>query len=134
MQFFLFMWEEYFSDLGCCAHVTVTSPVGFHLQIFVACHPLLTHTHLTSCSAVILQNHPPTRQKMSYSSFQALDGHKSSGDSGSREDPSSDVFAGSSKEGLLNFRQFTTDKNKVFFSLLKPSFNSNIYGEVKCEQ
>ncbi|XP_037538147.1 rho GTPase-activating protein 21 isoform X1 [Nematolebias whitei] len=42
----------------------------------------------------------------------ALDGHKSSGDSGSRGDPSSDVFSDSSKEGLLNFRQFSTDKNK----------------------
>ncbi|XP_077470585.1 rho GTPase-activating protein 21 isoform X2 [Stigmatopora argus] len=42
----------------------------------------------------------------------ALDGHKSSGDSGSRRDSSADVFADSSKEGLLNFRQFCTDKNK----------------------
>ncbi|XP_041805169.1 rho GTPase-activating protein 21 [Chelmon rostratus] len=42
----------------------------------------------------------------------ALDGHKSSGDSGSRRDSSSDVFADSSKEGFLNFRQLTTDKNK----------------------
>ncbi|XP_071347596.1 rho GTPase-activating protein 21 [Trachinotus anak] len=42
----------------------------------------------------------------------ALDGHKSSGDSGSRRDSSSDVFADSSKEGLLNFRQLSTDKNK----------------------
>ncbi|XP_039999291.1 rho GTPase-activating protein 21 isoform X2 [Xiphias gladius] len=42
----------------------------------------------------------------------ALDGHKSSGDSGSRRDSSSDIFANSSKEGLLNFRQLTTDKNK----------------------
>ncbi|XP_041847777.1 rho GTPase-activating protein 21 isoform X2 [Melanotaenia boesemani] len=42
----------------------------------------------------------------------ALDGHKSSGDSGSRRDSSSDIFSGSSKEGLLNFRQLGTDKNK----------------------
>ncbi|XP_058499663.1 rho GTPase-activating protein 21 isoform X2 [Solea solea] len=42
----------------------------------------------------------------------ALDGHKSSGDSGSRRDSSLDVFADSSKEGPLNFRQFSTDKNK----------------------
>ncbi|XP_019117772.1 rho GTPase-activating protein 21 isoform X2 [Larimichthys crocea] len=42
----------------------------------------------------------------------ALDGHKSSGDSGSRRDSSSDIFADSSKEGFLNFRQLTTDKNK----------------------
>ncbi|XP_034742871.1 rho GTPase-activating protein 21 isoform X1 [Etheostoma cragini] len=42
----------------------------------------------------------------------ALDGHKSSGESGSRRDSSSDIFADSSKEGLLNFRQFSTDKNK----------------------
>nr|XP_019959077.1 PREDICTED: rho GTPase-activating protein 21-like [Paralichthys olivaceus] len=42
----------------------------------------------------------------------ALDGHKSSGDSGSRRDSSSDIFADSSKEGLLNLRQFSTDKNK----------------------
>ncbi|XP_044075824.1 rho GTPase-activating protein 21 isoform X1 [Siniperca chuatsi] len=42
----------------------------------------------------------------------ALDGHKSSGDSGSRRDSSSEIFADSSKEGLLNFRQLSTDKNK----------------------
>uniref|UniRef100_A0A3P8S944 Rho GTPase activating protein 21 n=1 Tax=Amphiprion percula TaxID=161767 RepID=A0A3P8S944_AMPPE len=42
----------------------------------------------------------------------ALDGHKSSGDSGSRRDSSSDIFADSSKEGFLNFRQLNTDKNK----------------------
>uniref|UniRef100_A0A7N6FJ53 Rho GTPase activating protein 21b n=1 Tax=Anabas testudineus TaxID=64144 RepID=A0A7N6FJ53_ANATE len=42
----------------------------------------------------------------------ALDGHKSSGDSGSRRDSSSNIFADSSKEGLLNFRQLGTDKNK----------------------
>ncbi|KAK2895254.1 rho GTPase-activating protein 21 isoform X1 [Channa argus] len=42
----------------------------------------------------------------------ALDGQKSSGDSGSRRDSSSDTFADSSKEGLLNFRQLSTDKNK----------------------
>lgn len=42
----------------------------------------------------------------------ALDGHKSSGDSGSRRDSSSDIFTNSSKEGLLNFRQLGTEKNK----------------------
>ncbi|KAM9719427.1 rho GTPase-activating protein 21 isoform 2-T2 [Menidia menidia] len=42
----------------------------------------------------------------------ALDGHKLSGDSGSRLDSSSDIFADSSKEGPLNFRQLNTDKNK----------------------
>ncbi|XP_047223634.1 rho GTPase-activating protein 21 isoform X2 [Girardinichthys multiradiatus] len=42
----------------------------------------------------------------------ALDGHKPSGDSGSRRDSSLDTFADSSKEGLLNFRQFSTEKNK----------------------
>ncbi|XP_028988425.1 rho GTPase-activating protein 21 isoform X3 [Betta splendens] len=42
----------------------------------------------------------------------ALDGHKSSGDSGSRRDSSSDIFPTSSKEGLLNFRHLGTDKNK----------------------
>ncbi|XP_019734644.1 rho GTPase-activating protein 21 isoform X1 [Hippocampus comes] len=41
-----------------------------------------------------------------------LDGHKSSGDSGSRRDSSADVFSDSSKEGLLTFRQLCTDKNK----------------------
>ncbi|XP_028327727.1 LOW QUALITY PROTEIN: rho GTPase-activating protein 21-A [Gouania willdenowi] len=41
----------------------------------------------------------------------ALDGHKSS-DSGSPRDSSSDVFTDSTKEGLLNFRQLSTDKNK----------------------
>ncbi|KAM9844437.1 rho GTPase-activating protein 21 [Aulostomus maculatus] len=42
----------------------------------------------------------------------ALDGHKSSADSGSRRDSSSNIFSDSSKEGLLNFRQLSTDKNK----------------------
>nr|XP_020451435.1 rho GTPase-activating protein 21-like isoform X3 [Monopterus albus]XP_020451436.1 rho GTPase-activating protein 21-like isoform X3 [Monopterus albus] len=42
----------------------------------------------------------------------ALDGHKSSGDSASQRDSSSDVFSDSSKEGLLSFRQLNTDKNK----------------------
>ncbi|XP_068196100.1 rho GTPase-activating protein 21 isoform X2 [Antennarius striatus] len=41
----------------------------------------------------------------------ALDGHKP-GDALSRRDSSSDVFADSSKEGLLNFRQHNVDKNK----------------------
>uniref|UniRef100_A0AAV2JSN5 Rho GTPase-activating protein 21-like n=1 Tax=Knipowitschia caucasica TaxID=637954 RepID=A0AAV2JSN5_KNICA len=42
----------------------------------------------------------------------ALDGHKSSGDSGSRRDSSADIFENSSKEGPLNFRQLSTEKNK----------------------
>ncbi|XP_031710463.1 rho GTPase-activating protein 21 isoform X1 [Anarrhichthys ocellatus] len=49
-----------------------------------------------------------------------LDGHKSSGDSGSRRDSSSDVFADSSKEGLLNFRQLSTDKNKRVGGGMRP--------------
>lgn len=52
--------------------------------------------------------------------LQALDGHKSSGDSGSRRDSSSEIFADSSKEGFLNFRQLNTDKNKV--NLSSPAF------------
>ncbi|XP_036374495.1 rho GTPase-activating protein 21-like isoform X2 [Megalops cyprinoides] len=42
----------------------------------------------------------------------ALDGHKSSDDSGSRRDSSSDVFSDASKEGWLHFRQLNTDKSK----------------------
>ncbi|KAG9355168.1 hypothetical protein JZ751_000006 [Albula glossodonta] len=42
----------------------------------------------------------------------ALDGHKSSDDSGSRRDSSSDVFSDSSKEGWLHFRQLNTEKSK----------------------
>ncbi|KAJ8396117.1 hypothetical protein AAFF_G00021900 [Aldrovandia affinis] len=42
----------------------------------------------------------------------ALDGHKSSDDSGSRRDSSSDVFSDSSKEGWLHFRQLNTEKIK----------------------
>ncbi|XP_062284464.1 rho GTPase-activating protein 21 isoform X1 [Scomber scombrus] len=42
----------------------------------------------------------------------ALDGNKSAADSGSRRDSSSDIFADSSKEGFLNFRQLNTEKNK----------------------
>uniref|UniRef100_A0A3P8YLF0 Rho GTPase activating protein 21b n=1 Tax=Esox lucius TaxID=8010 RepID=A0A3P8YLF0_ESOLU len=44
--------------------------------------------------------------------MQALDGHKSSDDSGSRRDSSSDIFSDSSKEGWLNFRQLNTEKTK----------------------
>ncbi|KAI1901361.1 hypothetical protein AGOR_G00033580 [Albula goreensis] len=42
----------------------------------------------------------------------ALDGHKSSDDSGSRRDSSSDIFSDSSKEGWLHFRQLNTEKSK----------------------
>ncbi|KAL0966143.1 hypothetical protein UPYG_G00291440 [Umbra pygmaea] len=42
----------------------------------------------------------------------ALDGHKSSDDSGSRRDSSSDIFSDSSKEGWLTFRQLNTEKTK----------------------
>ncbi|XP_041752164.2 LOW QUALITY PROTEIN: rho GTPase-activating protein 21 [Coregonus clupeaformis] len=42
----------------------------------------------------------------------ALDGYKSSDDSGSRRDSSSDIFSDSSKEGWLNFRQINTEKSK----------------------
>ncbi|XP_048868033.1 rho GTPase-activating protein 21-like isoform X2 [Brienomyrus brachyistius] len=42
----------------------------------------------------------------------ALDGYKSSEDSGSRRDSSSDIFSDSSKEGWLHFRQLTMDKSK----------------------
>ncbi|XP_010764629.1 rho GTPase-activating protein 21 isoform X3 [Notothenia coriiceps] len=41
----------------------------------------------------------------------ALDGNKSS-DSGSRRDSSADIFVDSTREGFLNFRQLSTDKNK----------------------
>lgn len=44
---------------------------------------------------------------------QALDGHKSSDDSSSRRDSSSDIFTDFRKEGWLHFRQLNTDKNKV---------------------
>ncbi|XP_036453441.1 rho GTPase-activating protein 21 isoform X3 [Colossoma macropomum] len=42
----------------------------------------------------------------------ALDGHKSSDDSSSRRDSSSDIFSDSSKEGWLHFRQLNTEKTK----------------------
>ncbi|KAF4089434.1 hypothetical protein AMELA_G00067070 [Ameiurus melas] len=42
----------------------------------------------------------------------ALDGHKSSDDSSSRRDSSSDIFTDYFKEGWLHFRQLNTDKNK----------------------
>ncbi|XP_034038697.1 rho GTPase-activating protein 21 isoform X2 [Thalassophryne amazonica] len=42
----------------------------------------------------------------------ALDGHKFTGDSDSRRDSASDIFDNSTKEGFLNFRQLSTDKNK----------------------
>lgn len=42
---------------------------------------------------------------------QAVD--RSSEDSGSRRDSSSDVFCDATKEGLLHFKQLNTDKGKV---------------------
>ncbi|KAG7329798.1 hypothetical protein KOW79_006020 [Hemibagrus wyckioides] len=42
----------------------------------------------------------------------ALDGHKSSDESSSRRDSSSDIFTDFFKEGWLHFRQLHTDKNK----------------------
>uniref|UniRef100_A0A665TG68 Rho GTPase-activating protein 21-like n=1 Tax=Echeneis naucrates TaxID=173247 RepID=A0A665TG68_ECHNA len=60
----------------------------------------------------IYQEEANNAKNVIYWNLQALDGHKSSGDSGSRRDSSSDIFANSSKEGLLNFRQLSTDKNK----------------------
>uniref|UniRef100_A0A671Z039 Rho GTPase activating protein 21 n=1 Tax=Sparus aurata TaxID=8175 RepID=A0A671Z039_SPAAU len=51
-------------------------------------------------------------EEVFYSLTFGWNGHKSSGDSGSRRDSSSGIFADSSKEGYLNFRQLTTDKNK----------------------
>lgn len=38
---------------------------------------------------------------------------RSSEDSGSRRDSSSDIFSDASKEGMLHFRQINTDKSKV---------------------
>lgn len=73
---------------------------------------------MSSLSGVTLQDVPvvscPQMRNLYLLIYlQALDGHKSSGDSGSRRDSSSHIFVGSSKEGLLSFRQFSTDKNKV---------------------
>lgn len=68
-------------------------------------------TFHSSCHTPVSANN--AKQCVMYSHLQALDGHKSSGDSGSRRDSSSGIFADSSKEGYLNFRQLTTDKNKV---------------------
>ncbi|KAM3604471.1 uncharacterized protein V6R79_011503 [Siganus canaliculatus] len=42
----------------------------------------------------------------------ALDGHKSSGEPPSRRDSSADIFVDSLKEGLLSFKQHTTEKSK----------------------
>ncbi len=39
---------------------------------------------------------------------------RSSEDSGSRRDSSSDVFCDATKEGLLHFKQLNTDKGKVW--------------------
>lgn len=38
---------------------------------------------------------------------------RSSEDSGSRRDSSSDIFCDATKEGLLHFKQLNTDKGKV---------------------
>ncbi|MFT7812253.1 rho GTPase-activating protein 21-like [Arapaima gigas] len=50
----------------------------------------------------------------------ALDGHKSSDDSGSRRDSSSDIFSDSSKEGWLQFRQLNTDKSRRVGGGIRP--------------
>uniref|UniRef100_A0A8C9W5K7 Rho GTPase activating protein 21 n=2 Tax=Scleropages formosus TaxID=113540 RepID=A0A8C9W5K7_SCLFO len=50
----------------------------------------------------------------------ALDGHKSSDDSGSRRDSSSDIFSDSSKEGWLHFRQLAIDKSKRVGGGIRP--------------
>ncbi|XP_058879168.1 rho GTPase-activating protein 21-like isoform X2 [Acipenser ruthenus] len=50
----------------------------------------------------------------------AVDGQKSSEDSGSRRDSSSDVFSDASKEGWLHFRQISTDKSKRVGSGIRP--------------
>ncbi|XP_035391986.1 rho GTPase-activating protein 21 isoform X2 [Electrophorus electricus] len=50
----------------------------------------------------------------------ALDGHKSSDDSCSRRDSSSDIFTDSSKEGWLHFRQLIMDKSKRVGGGMRP--------------
>ncbi|KAL7876648.1 hypothetical protein AOLI_G00116110 [Acnodon oligacanthus] len=50
----------------------------------------------------------------------ALDGHKSSDDSSSRRDSSSDIFSDSSKEGWLHFRQLNTEKTKRVGGGMRP--------------
>ncbi|XP_058875774.1 rho GTPase-activating protein 21-like isoform X2 [Acipenser ruthenus] len=50
----------------------------------------------------------------------AVDGQKSSEDSSSRRDSSSDVFSDASKEGWLHFRQISTDKSKRVGSGIRP--------------
>ncbi|XP_072544545.1 rho GTPase-activating protein 21-A isoform X2 [Salminus brasiliensis] len=50
----------------------------------------------------------------------ALDGHKSSDDSSSRRDSSSDIFSDSSKEGWLHFRQLNTEKSKRVGGGMRP--------------
>uniref|UniRef100_A0A4W5P5Q6 Rho GTPase activating protein 21 n=1 Tax=Hucho hucho TaxID=62062 RepID=A0A4W5P5Q6_9TELE len=66
----------------------------------------------------ILESDASTKQERSKSCDEGLDnyreedGHKSSDDSGSRMDSSSDIFSDSSKEGWLNFRQLNTEKSK----------------------
>lgn len=49
--------------------------------------------------------------KESFCSLQAMD--RSSEDSGSRRDSSSDIFCDATREGLLHFKQLNTDKGKV---------------------
>ncbi|XP_066574357.1 rho GTPase-activating protein 21a isoform X2 [Amia ocellicauda] len=50
----------------------------------------------------------------------AVDGQKSSEDSGSRRDSSSDVFSDATKEGWLHFRQLSTDKSKRVGGGIRP--------------
>ncbi|XP_072507836.1 rho GTPase-activating protein 21 isoform X2 [Notamacropus eugenii] len=52
--------------------------------------------------------------------IKVLDSQKSSEDSGSRKDSSSDVFSDAAKEGWLHFRQLITDKGKRVGGSIRP--------------
>lgn len=89
-----------FEGHKCYRYVPVTSRL--------ICLEILFHNmfHVTLDSPLLMT-------EIQISHLQALDGHKSPGDSGSQRDSSSDIYANSSKEGLLTLRQLGTDKNKV---------------------
>uniref|UniRef100_A0A8D0D8U3 Rho GTPase activating protein 21b n=1 Tax=Sander lucioperca TaxID=283035 RepID=A0A8D0D8U3_SANLU len=59
-----------------------------------------------SLRSALLESDSASKTERSKSYDEGLDNYQEDGDS------SSDIFADSSKEGLLNFRQFSTDKNK----------------------
>uniref|UniRef100_A0A8C0I9W4 Rho GTPase-activating protein 21 n=1 Tax=Bubo bubo TaxID=30461 RepID=A0A8C0I9W4_BUBBB len=81
----------------------------------------LSHDH-ESIRPSVLDSQPAakTERSKSYDEVFLKDSQKSSEDSGSRKDSSSEVFGDASKEGWLHFRQLVTDKGKRVGGSIRP--------------